>query len=245
MKKQMLVLGATAVFAISTGAGLAADLSVRAPVYKAPPMAVSYYNWAGLYVGGHAGYGWGNPVYTNTLNTSNFGNAQLGQSFSQQSQGFVGGGQVGYNWQANQWVYGLEADLSYARVRGSSTNFVDDVFTNRLQSILLLTGRLGYSWDNFLLYGKGGYAGGRRSASVIDTIPSGGTGGGSASNWHSGWTAGAGVEYGLTANWIAGLEYDYVRLDTKTFDLDRTASTYVFGIKSDYHVLTGRLSYKF
>jgi len=73
-------------------------------------------------------------------------------------------------------------------------------------------------------------------------------GSGSASNWHNGWTVGAGIEYGITKNWIAGLEYDYVSLSSKNYDLDGTdvpAASYLWSVTNNYSLVTGRVSYKF
>jgi outer membrane immunogenic protein len=233
--------------ALLAGSALAADMPARM-MTKAVPY-VEAFSWTGLYVGGNVGGAWGNPSFTNLANTSTFGGAAVGSSFSENSSGFIGGGQIGYNWQVNQIVYGLEASFSGATVKGNSTNFVDDTFENRLKSLALVTARIGYASNNWLFYGKGGYAGGMRSASVSDTgVLSPGVGSGSQSIWHNGWTLGTGVEYGLTRNWILGLEYDYVRLNSENYQLSGTdvpRTSYLWSIKSDYHIVTGRLSYKF
>jgi outer membrane immunogenic protein len=246
MKKLLL---ATTILALGAGSALAADLPAQ--VYSKAPgmMPVAVYNWTGFYIGGNAGGVWSNPSYTNLVNTSTFGGAPVGSTFTQNGSGFIGGGQVGYNWQASQWVFGVEASYSGANVKSTTTNFVDDVFQNQLRSLLLVTGRIGYASNNWLLYGKGGYAGSNRRTSVVDTgLVSPGVGSGSASAWHDGWTVGAGVEYGLTQNWIVGLEYDYVNVGKNNYELDGTdvgGRSYLFGVKSNYNIVTGRLSYKF
>ena len=228
-------------------AAYAAD--IPAPVYKAAPVSVALYNWSGFYIGGHAGGGWGHPTFTNLVNTSTFGGALPGQSFTQSSSGFIGGGQIGYNWQVSNWVWGLEASFAGSTIKGSSTNFVDDQFTNKLRDLLLVSGRLGYASNNWLFYGKGGYAGASRRASVLDNgIVSPGVGSGSASAWHNGWNVGAGIEYGLTAHWILGVQYDYVNLSAQNYQLDGTDGgglSYLFAIKANYQLVTGRASYKF
>ena len=182
-------------------------------------------------------------------NTSTFGGAAVGSTFTQNGSGFIGGGQIGYNWQASQWVFGVEASYSGSNIKSTTTNFVDDVFQNQLRSLLLVTGRIGYAANNWLFYGKGGYAGAKRTTSVADTgIASPGIGSGSASAWHDGWTVGTGVEYGLTQNWIIGLEYDYVNVGKSNYELDGTdvgGRSYLFSVKSNYNIVTGRLSYKF
>ena len=233
MKKLLL---ATTILALGAGSALAADLPAQ--VYSKAPgmMPVAVYNWTGFYIGGNAGGVWSNPSYTNLVNTSTFGGAPVGSTFTQNGSGFIGGGQVGYNWQASQWVFGVEASYSGANVKSTTTNFVDDVFQNQLRSLLLVTGRIGYASNNWLLYGKGGYAGSNRRTSVVDTgLVSPGVGSGSASAWHDGWTVGAGVEYGLTQNWILGLEYDYVNVAANNYQLDGTdvgGRSYLFASKA-------------
>ena len=246
MKK--LLMAAT-ILTLGAGSALAADLPAQ--VYSKAPamMPAAVYNWTGLYVGGNAGGVWANPSYTNLANTSTFGGAAVGSTFTQSGSGFIGGGQIGYNWQASQWVFGIEASYSGSNVKSTTTNFVDDVFQNELRSLLLVTGRIGYAANNWLFYAKGGYAGADRRTSVSDTgIVSLGIGSGSASAWHDGWTVGAGVEYGLTQNWIIGLEYDYVNVGGNNYELDGTdvgGRSYLFNVKSNYNIVTGRLSYKF
>jgi outer membrane immunogenic protein len=105
---------------------VAADIAVRAPVYKAPsPPPV--YSWTGFYIGGNAGYGWGDSS-TVTLSPDNGAGLELLSRLTPstptpfRSSGFVGGGQLGYNWQVNRsWVAGVEADFNYADVKGSSS----------------------------------------------------------------------------------------------------------------------------
>ena len=92
-----------------------------------------------------------------------------------------------------------------------------------------VTGRVGYAWANNLIYAKGGYAGVHSRLAVSDTVPAF-TGAGSATAWHNGWTIGAGWEYGVTQNWIVGLEYDYAAFQTKNYQLagaDNTLAVYV------------------
>lgn len=244
MKK--LLLTAT-ILALGAGSALAADLPAQ--VYSKAPAMMPVYNWTGFYVGGNAGGVWANPSYTNLANTSTFGGASVGSTFTQNGSGFIGGGQIGYNWQVNQWVLGAEASFSGSNVKSTSTNFVDDLFQNQLRSLLLVTGRLGYASNNWLFYAKGGYAGANRTTSVSDIgLLSPGVGSGSASAWHNGWTVGTGIEYGLTQNWILGLEYDYVNIGKNNYELDGTdggGRSYLFSVKSNYNIVTGRLSYKF
>lgn len=99
----------------------AADMAVKAP----PPPPAPVYSWTGFYVGLNAGYGWGEPSY-NFDGDNGAGREWLfllnSTSGSFDTSGFVGGGQIGYNWQINQtWVAGLETDINYADVHGSNS----------------------------------------------------------------------------------------------------------------------------
>src|SRR6266404_1644153 len=105
----------------------------RAPAYRGPPPPPLFYNWTGLYVGVHAGGGW----------------ADLGVGDS--GSGFIGGGQVGFNYQVNQWFWGLEVDVSGTSVKNTlavigpmSVNFDWDTLTT-------LTPRFGWAFDNWLV----------------------------------------------------------------------------------------------
>jgi outer membrane immunogenic protein len=243
----MTALACSAV--LGTGAASAADLS--RPYFKAPVFAESYYNWGGFYVGGQLGGSWTNQSWVNTANNSIFGDLTPGQGFGQRSSGVFGGGQIGYNWQASNYVFGLEGSIAGMNNRGTVNNTVfaaaDDVFSWRTNYMATVTGRVGYAFANNLIYAKGGYAGVNSRLAVSDT---GGlfTGSGSASAWHNGWTVGAGWEYGVTQNWIVGLEYDYSTFQTKNYQLAGAAAPllYTFDAKPrDIQSVVARVSYKF
>jgi outer membrane immunogenic protein len=221
----------------------AADMPVKAR------MMTPVYNWAGCYIGGHAGAGWAKSDWTNTANTTAFGDMVPGNSLGQTNSGFVGGGQLGCNYQVNQWVFGIEGTFSGTSITGDLTDPTfgsqDDVFTTKINSIATVTGRIGYAINNWLPYIKGGYAGADVKFSVSDTLgPNQGSG--SQTNWHNGWTLGGGLEYGLTPNWIVGIEYDYMRLNTKSYNVaGASAGVYTFDVTPRISQLLGRISYKF
>jgi outer membrane immunogenic protein len=240
-------LAFTAALGVNTAS--AADLS--RPYYKAPPAYVeSIYNWSGFYVGGHLGGASTSESWTNTATTAAFGDLSPGQGFGQRGSGVFGGGQVGYNWQASNFVFGLEGTLSGMSNSGSLTNTVfgarDDVFSWRTNWMATVTGRLGYAVRNNLFYVKGGYAGVNNRLAVSDVVPPA-VGSGTATTWHNGWTVGAGWEYGITQNWIAGLEYDYSAFDTRSYALAGAGpGVYNFDAKPrDIQSVVARLSYKF
>lgn len=197
-----LLAGAT-VFAL-TQAASAADLPVKAPVYKAPVVAPAY-NWTGFYVGANIGYSWGRQdvlVDDFLLGTPHV-------------DGVIGGGQVGYNWQWNQLVLGLEADIQGSGQKGDGS-FIPGpnlrvvtsyAFTDKLDWFGTVRGRIGYAIDRWLPYVTGGWAYGGGSISGTTTTP---TGSFSGSKTYSGWTVGGGLEYAFLNNWSAKVEYLYI-----------------------------------
>jgi outer membrane immunogenic protein len=245
--KSIAVLAFTA--ALGAGAASAADLAGR-PYTKAPAFVDAVYNWGGFYVGGHVGGSWTNQGWTNVANTTAFGDLSPGQGFRQRGTGVFGGGQIGYNWQASNYVFGLEGTVSAMDNRGSARNTVfglglDDQFSWRSNWMATVTGRIGYAVANNLFYAKGGYAGVNNQLSVVD-VAAPATGSGSATHWHNGWTVGAGWEYGITRNWIVGLEYDYSAFETKRYQLAGTApGVYAFDAKPrDIQSVLVRFNYK-
>ena len=237
--------------AFGVGAASAADLGSRSYYTKAPAIADALYNWGGFYVGGHVGGSSTNESWTNVANTAAFGDLGPGQGFRQRGTGVFGGGQIGYNWQASNYVFGLEGTASAMNNRGSVLNRVfgfglDDQFSWRTNWMATVTGRIGYAVANNLFYAKGGYAGVNNRLSVVDVLPPA-TGSGSDTQWHNGWTIGAGWEYGMTQNWIVGLEYDYSAFETKRYQLaGAAAGVYAFDVKPrDIQSAVVRLNYRF
>jgi outer membrane immunogenic protein len=190
MKK--FLLGSVALIALA-GTAAAADLPAKAPVYKAP-LAVAY-NWTGFYVGINGGGGWG---------TSNWDG--IPSSFN--TSGGLIGGTLGYNWQAGSpWVFGLEGDLDWANIRGSTSTPVAQCGPGcgtKTDWLGTLRGRVGYAFDRVLPYVTGGLAFGDIKA----TQP----GFGGASSTKAGWTLGGGLEFAIAGPWTAKVEYLYVGL---------------------------------
>ncbi|MFZ0528213.1 MAG: outer membrane beta-barrel protein [Xanthobacteraceae bacterium] len=200
MKK--VLLAATATATLLGGPAFAADMAV-----KAAPMAAPAFSWTGFYIGGNVGFGRSSTTFTDEAP------GLLTFSGTARNDTFVGGGQIGYNWQFNpNWVVGVEATVNGGKF--DQTAVVVDSFgitRNQVSSVKTIwdvAGRFGYANNNWLFYGKGGYAGTRLDLSV--NTPAAGPGTEAASsNSVSGFVAGAGIEYGLTQNWIVGVEYDY------------------------------------
>jgi outer membrane immunogenic protein len=190
MKKTLLT--AVSLVALGTASAVAADLPARTYT-KAPAVVAPVYNWAGFYIGAVGGY------------------AKEDASFAPVSGGLAGG-TIGYNWQTGPVVFGLEADAAWADLSATAgipglltaTAKVDDLGTVR--------GRIGYAFDQVLLYGTGGYAWAdtKLSATVLGL---------SASESHvlNGWTAGAGVEVMFAPKWSVKAEYLYRSFSSQNY----------------------------
>ena len=198
MFRTLLLASAAAV--AFTAAASAADLPVRGP---APAPYAPVFSWAGFYVGGQVGYSWN----ANTI-TSNAAAGFIGSKPN--AVGAFGGLHTGYNFQSGAFVYGLEADVNYANLKGNTIGRFGNVIAppNNHSATLGVNGsvraRLGVAFGNLLPYITGGVA----LADNKYTINHIG-GQGSFSKTLVGWTAGAGVEYALSNNWTARVEYRY------------------------------------
>jgi outer membrane immunogenic protein len=226
MKRISIALAATASL-LATGA-FAADLPAK--VYtKAPVIVDPGYNWTGFYIGGNIGYSWGRSSDTSTL-TNAAGTVLLTTAGKSNLDGIVGGGQIGYNWQTQTWVWGLEADIQGTGERGSRAfaytpftgpgigNFTPNilipfVLTQKIDWFGTVRGRVGVLvTPRVLLYATGGLAYGQvNSSETIGTVVPSGF---SNSITNVGWTVGAGIEGVIGGNWTAKLEYLYVDLGT-------------------------------
>ena len=126
-------------------------------------------------------------------------------------KGGFGGGTVGYNWQTGQFVFGLEADAAFASINASATAF-GVTAESEIQSLGTVRGRIGMAFDTVLLYATGGYAWADNKFSI--TIPPVSV---SESNFHHGWTVGAGVEWMFAPKWSVKFEYLYRDFSGETY----------------------------
>jgi outer membrane immunogenic protein len=221
-----LTAAAIGVFA-PAGAAFAADLPV-----KAAPVVPAYYDWSGVYLGVHAGYGGGMKDWFGDF-TADF-----------TARGFLGGGQVGINKQLGSLVFGLELDGSWANIRGSQTvafggpgiGFQStQATTSKIDSLVTFAGRAGLAADRWFVYAKGGLTLAHEKHALTDngTFPGGAFGQSTVSfndtaNGSEHRVApmvGIGTEYALGNNWSIKAEYDYVHLATRTPRLSGTDTT--------------------
>jgi high affinity Mn2+ porin len=186
----------------------AADLPTRLPVKAPIPTAI--YDWTGFYVGGQFGYG-----------SAGFGPGTdplplQGAVLPHSPTGLIGGFQVGYNRElANQVVLGVEADASFTSPSDAPA-LTPAPFNTTLDYVGTVRGRVGYASGRWLPYVAGGFAWGHTHVDIND-----GAGNIDSSVGHTqiGWTAGLGLEFAVSGNWSARLEYDHVNLSRRTYDL--------------------------
>jgi len=248
---------ATAMFCSS--AALAADLPVQPPPVYVPPA----FTWTGFYLGANLGFGGDRFVYPFSAAAVD-GSAGFGGSVSITSEGVLGGGQVGYNWEfPNNFVLGFETDFDGAAIRGKVTanaggGIGGGLFGaaaeigSTINYIGTVRARAGYAWDRFLVYGTGGFAYGRVTSSASATVGTDtGGGGGSISasqtSGRVGWTVGGGFEYAITQNLTVKTEYLYVNLGTPTaFEQNLLGVVGVnVGEKTTANIVRAGLNYKF
>jgi len=203
---------------------LGADLPRKAPaIAPAAPIALS---WTGFYVGAHAGYSWGRWDGDLTFDPGTGPIVVFDPSPRKiDANGWLAGGQIGFNYQINSFVLGLEADASWTNLKGNGSfntipGDVNWAIENQLDWFGTVRGRAGFAVNNFLFYGTGGLAFGQTKANQVVTniIPCClVTAGGSTNENHIGWTAGAGVEWMYSRNWSFKVEYLYVDLGSADY----------------------------
>ena len=220
---------------------LAADLggSIKdAPVYQEP---APRFNWTGFYLGANLGGAWANGDASYSQ-----GGATLFSS-SVNDSSVIGGGQIGYNWQAGQLVVGIEADLAAQTLSSSATSLGNAVsLSHNNRWVGTVRPRIGYATGSALLYITGGLAYGNVEHGVSETV-AGVTRSYTDSSTRYGWTLGGGIEWALNRNWTLGAEYLHIDLGSTTVSAAAAgafpASSGRFEDRED--VVRAKLNYKF
>jgi outer membrane immunogenic protein len=261
LKNFLLATVAASTLALGAPA-TAADMAAR-PYTKAPAMVpTQIYNWTGFYIGGNAGYHFGDrtDIVTTGQAAANIGTVAAGLRnplVNQNRDGFIGGVQMGYNWQASpNWVFGLEADIQYVDVNRTlnafGTSGLANNFSSRIDYLGTARARLGYTWGATMLYATGGlaYAGVNNSASFFN-----GAGAlaffGEDRTIRTGYTVGGGIEHMFTPNWSIKGEYLYYDLGRSNLNVALVApglgvgTGYNTSIRNDGHIARVGLNYKF
>lgn len=230
----------SAVLILGLASAQAAD-AISEPV-PAPVAERFARDWSGFYIGVHGGIGGGEFDNSYVIDTEV---GLIGYFASDRAFGGFGGVQVGYNHQlAPNWVAGVEADFSLSGIKAehseSSTEGFSSSYAVEIDWFGTLRGRLGYAQDNVLFYGTGGAAYGKiaYSDSNSDGFDA------ALTETNLGWTAGAGVEYGITETVTLKTEYLYVDLGSlKSTDLLFTGDR--IELDTAFHTLKTGLNYKF
>jgi outer membrane immunogenic protein len=219
--KQFSLTGATTVFLMSTGlSGYASDVSSSMAALPRMPL----YNWTGFYVGANLGGAWA----SDRLNDS-FTGASAGLS----TGGFIGGGQLGYNFQAGNFVFGAEWVLNGAPLNTSGSLGSSLVASANTSWVTTLAARFGWAFDKYLWFGKAGGDWGKDRATLANVRNGAQV---NASNTNTGWLWGTGIEYAFAPNWTGKLEYDYPGMNT--WKLNST----VFGANGDQFIVKRRIN---
>jgi outer membrane immunogenic protein len=234
-------IGSVALDAAAATSASAADL--RAPVYKAPPPPPAIFSWTGFYIGGHVGGVFGDKDWTDVTTLPG---VAVG---SHDISGVIAGGQIGFNWQTGNWVWGVEGQMSWTNADGDHVEpsglFRDSTEMNWLGTAAV---RLGYALDRVLLYVKGG------AAFVNEDFATAGLPGNILIATHNdetrvGWMVGAGVEWALWDNWSAKIEYNFMDFGNDTFGFDfvppLAGHCCDFDIDQQLHVVKFGINYRF
>jgi len=247
MKK--FLLGVIGLAALGASPAFAADLAAR-PYTKAPAMIAAIYDWSGFYVGLNGGGGFSHKCWTNTATLGGPTVPSVSEGCHDASGGMVGG-QIGYRWQSANWVFGVEGEGDWADFKGSNASTASaTVFgfgvTNqtKVDAVGLITGQVGYAWNNVLWYVKGGaavthdkYLGlTTAGALVVDSTDE--------TRW--GGAIGTGVEVGFAPNWSVGVEYDHLFMGTRSINFLTPANVFTRtdSIKQDLDMATVRVNYR-
>jgi outer membrane immunogenic protein len=198
-----------AMLACAAGAASAADLPA-APIYTKAAAPVVTYNWTGCYAGANGGGLWADKEWWQV--------GGAGALFSGHSvDGGIGGVQIGCDYQfAGHWVVGIQGDYDWASATGSGVHSTLATLTDQshISGVGSVTGRVGYAWDRFLGYVKGGGAWDRDS--YLQFFPATGAAFATSSETRGGWTVGIGGEYAVWQNLSVFLEYDYYDFGSNT-----------------------------
>jgi outer membrane immunogenic protein len=233
-----LVLSSAAIL-VAAGSALAADLPSRQapPPYIPPPIPI--FSWTGFYIGGQVGYAWGRD--SSTLNTP-IGTFGFNNGFGQRPSGVIGGAHLGYNYQINQFLIGIEGDVDGTSLSRTFAPGFGDTFGVREQIEGSVRGRIGYAFDRFLVYGTGGVA----FSGIKHTFQTP-FGYDSFTRSRTGWTAGGGIEYAITNNWSIRAEYrfsDFGHFNDNLFNSFAAPGTFMNHRYTENRVQAG-FSYKF
>jgi outer membrane immunogenic protein len=265
--RTLLAAAAAAILSglLSSGPASAADIAPQ--ITKAPPAIAPAWSWTGFYIGGNIGYGFTTDRTVTTVGQTAINNATVADgarptNFSLENDGFLAGGQIGYNWQFGSYVLGVEADIQYTDFR-DSVNVVttgvafpgtrNNLFSQELEFLGTVRGRLGWTWDRTLIYATGGFAYGEVNSATnfFGPLPANVLQfAGSTRNIETGFTVGGGIEHAFAPNWSVKAEYLYYDLGDTTVATNvipgsgGVGTGYNVTFRNDGHIARVGLNYK-
>jgi outer membrane immunogenic protein len=232
---------------------LAADLPAPLPAYsKAPAIVAPVTNWSGFHIGINGGGASSHECFTITSSAGNAVNPNS-EGCHSATDGIVGG-QFGYRWQTANWVFGAEAQGDWAKLTGSNSSLTAIIpYTNqtKVDAIGLFTGQIGYSWNNALLYLKGGAAVTNNKYSsffpVANVFAAAGVPFNAASDARWGGAIGGGIEVGFAPSWSVGVEYDHLFMGNPSVAFPATSNAMgrTDNIRQDVDMGAVRVNYRF
>lgn len=180
---------------VVSGGARAADMAIKA-------VAPAGIDWSGFYLGGHGGFAASRVALTFTDDVENSEDLRFSPS------SYIAGGQLGAQWQFDQWVLGIEGTWSSLHLNQTvaSTVTPGESHSIDINQIATATVRFGATWERALFYAKAGYAGARTAIHSVDTVN---VLTADDVHWRNGWTAGAGVDYMPIDKIVVGAEFDY------------------------------------
>ncbi|MDI3563405.1 outer membrane protein [Bradyrhizobium sp. Arg816] len=243
-------MGATTIAVMASGAA-----NARLELESKLPLVV--WNWSGGYIGGHVGGGYGRTSFSNHYGPSIYGGIV-------ESPAFLAGGQIGYNWQNSNWVFGVELDASGVISEGTNTCLAHSgsvVSANCKAGPNLFatgTGRIGYAFGalgHTLAYLKGGVAWQNNRGDVVNNFEAGYV---PQEKTHFdygrlGSVIGLGIEQAITPAWSVNVEYDYLHFGGPSVATAPTVQLPPLAIlpanttslSSNYHIAKVGLNYHF
>ena len=207
-------------------------------------MLAPIYDWTGFYIGGNGGWG----ESRNCWDFIGVAGVAVTSGCRERSGGLIGG-QIGYRWQASQWVFGLEAQGDWADLSSQRVSLIDPLFSTRTKTdgIGLFTGQIGYAWNQSLLYVKGGAAVTSNRFSIIENAFGTELASASATRW--GGTVGVGWEYGFAPTGRSALNTTTCSWATPTIrsrcQSGRCRRFVNSRISQDVDLVTLRINYRF
>ncbi|HVZ06101.1 outer membrane protein [Hyphomicrobium sp.] len=220
-KAKWMLLGSVATLAAASGSAMAADLGPYQPYNPPPPEPAPIYQpaiWDGAYIGANGGYGWSNGGPT-------------------EPDGGFGGGQIGYNWQRDRIVFGLEGDIQGGDISGTAFTFDGDTARSNMDWFSTVRGRLGFASGPWLIYATGGVA----FADIDNRVNLVGAPSFHDDSTQTGYAVGGGVEWAFAPKWSLKAEYLYLgfgddnlhNADGDTFKVNNDVQTVRVGL--NYH----------